>query len=66
MSSSKSKIFETTSFLANLIHLILKKCMKNFENPNLVPDSWQQYFEGIDDGKNLKIKKQEFLGNQKK
>ena len=67
MSSSKSKIFETTSFLSKSNSSYIEEMYEKFcENPNLVPDSWKQYFEGIDDGKQSQKKKQGFLGNQKK
>ena len=58
MSSSKSKIFETTSFLSKSNSSYIEEMYEKFcENPNLVPDSWKQYFEGIDDGKQSQNKK---------
>ena len=52
MSSSKNKIFETTSFLSKSNSSYIEDMYDKFcKDPNLVPNSWQQYFEGIDDGK---------------
>ena len=52
MSSSKNKIFETTSFLSKSNSSYIEEMYDKFcKDPNLVPNSWQQYFEGIDDGK---------------
>ena len=52
MSSSKNKIFETTSFLSKSNSSYIEEMYDKFcKDPNLVPNSWQQYFEGIDDSK---------------
>ena len=54
MSSSKSKIFETTSFLSKSNSSYIEQMYDKFcDNPNAVPDSWKQYFEGIRDDKEL-------------
>ena len=54
MSSSKNKIFQTTSFLSKSNSSYIEQMYDKFcDNPNLVPDSWKQYFEGISDGKEL-------------
>ena len=50
MSSSKNKIFETTSFLSKSNSSYVEEMYDKFcENPALVPDSWKQYFQGIHD-----------------
>ena len=58
MSASKNKIFETTSFLSksnsSYIELMYEKYS---DSPNDVPESWRQYFEGINDNKDL-VKKE--------
>ena len=58
MSASKNKIFQTTSFLSksnsSYIELMYEKYS---EDPNNVPESWRQYFEGINDNQDL-IKKE--------
>ena len=52
MSSSKNKIFETTSFLSKSNSSYVEEMYDKFcENPSLVPDSWKQYFQGIHDDK---------------
>ncbi|MFL2525315.1 MAG: hypothetical protein ACJ0Q7_02320 [Pelagibacteraceae bacterium] len=54
MSSSKNKIFQTTSFLSKSNSSYIEQMYDKFcDNPNTVPDSWKQYFEGISDGKEL-------------
>ena len=56
MSSSKNKIFETTSFLSKSNSSYIEEMYDKFcKDPNLVPNSWQQYFEGIDDGKAISV-----------
>ena len=66
MSSSKNKIFETTSFLSKSNSSYIEEMYDIFKDPNLVPNSWQQYFEGIDDGKkSQKEKNKSFLGAKK-
>ena len=58
MSASKNKIFETTSFLSksnsSYIELMYEKYSNN---PDNVPESWRQYFEGINDNQDL-VKKE--------
>ena len=67
MSSSKNKIFQTTSFLSKSNSSYIEQMYDKFcDNPNTVPDSWKQYFEGISDGKELTKEKKKVSWEPKK
>ncbi len=58
MSASKNKIFETTSFLSKSNSSYIEQMYEKFcNNQNDVPDSWKQYFEGINENQDI-IKKE--------
>ena len=58
MSASKNKIFETTSFLSKSNSSYIELMYEKYSNsPDNVPESWRQYFEGINDNQDL-VKKE--------
>ena len=58
MSASKNKIFQTTSFLSKSNSSYIELMYEKYCNsPNDVPESWKQYFEGINDNQDL-VKKE--------
>ena len=57
MSSSKNKIFEITSFLSASNNDYINEMYKKFVNQDDdLPDSWKQYFDGLEEDNN-QIKK---------
>jgi len=58
MSASKNKIFQTTSFLSKSNSSYIELMYEKYCNsPSDVPESWKQYFEGINDNQDL-VKKE--------
>ena len=58
MSASKNKILETTSFLSKSNSSYIELMYEKYSNsPDNVPESWRQYFEGINDNQDL-VKKE--------
>ena len=58
MSASKNKIFQTTSFLSKSNSSYVEKMYEKFcNNPSDIPESWRQYFEGINETHNI-VKKE--------
>ena len=58
MSASKNKIFETTSFLSKSNSSYIEQMYEKYCNdPNAIPNSWREYFEGL--GENIQIVKKD-------
>ena len=57
MSSSKNKIFETTSFLSGSNSSYIDELYEKFANdPNSIQESWREFFLGLAENKEI-IKK---------
>ena len=68
MSSSKNKIFEITSFLSASNNDYINEMYKKFVNQDDdLPNSWKQYFNGLEENK-IKLNKifLGYIGNHKK
>ena len=58
MSASKNKIFETTSFLSKSNSSYIEQMYEKYcEDPNGIPVSWKDYFEGL--GENIQLIKKD-------
>ena len=60
MSSQENNIiFQKTSFLSGTNSSYIEKLYAKYvENPASIPDSWRQFFEGLNDQKNNIIENQ--------
>ena len=54
MSSSKNKIFQTTSFLSGMNSSYIDELYEKFSNdPNSIQESWRDFFFGLAESKSL-------------